>query len=151
MNLGRVQQGDWLPIHVVTTDANGVAAFPTDNTGAVVYPYLSIIDPTQTHQLLILDAAPLTALNRFDTNLTGRHLLWQRIGPEFPVGLYYAYIQWQAASATFNRRRLHSFQVVPGGNVKGAYTSLAYYERPHASFIVGQTDGGLLEARRNPQ
>lgn len=151
MNLGRVQPGDWLQIPVVTNDASGFAAFPTDNTGAAVWPYLCIIDPTKTHQLLVIADQPLPAINRFDSNLTGRHALWQRIGPEFPVGVYYCYIQWQAASATFNRRQIHTFQVVPGGDVKGAYTALTFYEQPQASFIVGQTDGGLLESRRNPK
>ena len=151
MNLGRFQQGDWLPIPVVTDNTSGSPAFPTDNAAAVVHPYLWIIDPTQTHQLLVLAEQPLAAISRFDSNLTGRHLLYQRIGPELPVGLYYVYLQWQAASATYNRRQVHTFQVVAGGDTKGAYTSLVFYERPHANFLVGQTDGGLLEARRNPQ
>ena len=151
MNLSRVQQGDWLLIPVVTANSSGAAAFPTDSGGAVVWPYLSIVDPTLSHQLLVLVDQPLTALSRFNSDLTGRHELWQRIGPEFPVGIYYVYIQWQAGSATFNRRRVYTFQVVAGGDTKGAYSAMTYYEQPQASWIVGQTDGGLLEARRNPK
>lgn len=151
MNLGSVQQGDWLAIPVLTDNTSGVAEFPTDNTGTVVYPYLTIIDPTKTHQPVVMADQPLTAINRFNSNVTGRHLLWQRIGPELPVGVYYCHLQWQSGSASINRRRVHSFQVVPGGNTKGAYTALTFYEKPHASFIVGQTDGGLLDVRRNPK
>jgi hypothetical protein len=151
MNLGRVQQGDWLQIPLVTVTSSGAVGFPTDNTGAIAWPMLSIIDPTKTHQQLVMTDQPLTAINRHDDNLKGRHALWQRIGPEFPVGVYYCYLQWQAGSATMNRRRVYVFQVVAGGDPKGAYTALAYYQQPQASFIVGQTDGGLLEARRNPK
>lgn len=151
MNLGRIQQGDWLNLSVVTDNTSGSAAFPTDAAGATVYPFYWIIDPALTHQKLIITEQPLTALDRFDSTLTGYHTAWQRIGPEFPTGIYYVYVQWQAASASYNRRRIHSFQVVPGGNVKGAYSALTFYDQPHASFLVGQTDGGLLEARRNPK
>lgn len=151
MNLGRVQQGDWLNVSVVTDNTSGNAAFPTDNTGAVVWPYLWIIDPTRTHQQVVLAEQPMPAIDRFDSTLTGYHSLQQRIGPELPTGTYYCVIQWQAASASYNRSRMHSFQVVAGGDTKGAYSSLAFYEQPHAAFLVGQTDGGLLEARRNPK
>lgn len=151
MFLGRVQQGDWLRIPVWTADASGFKAWPTDGSANTVFPYLWIIDPTKTHQMLILSEQPLTAVDRFDSTQTGYHALQQRIGPELPVGVYYCYLQWQAASASYNRRQIHVFQVVAGGNTKGAYTSITFYEKPQASWIVGQTDGGLLEARRNPK
>lgn len=151
MNLGRVQQGDWLQIPVVTFDSSGFAAWPTDGSGNVVYPYLCIIDPTQSHTQLVMSDQPLTAVNRFDSSITGLHALWQRIGPECPVGTYRCYVHWQAAASSSNRRHMDSFQVVAGGNVKGAYSAITFYEKPQASFIVGQTDGGLLEARRNPK
>lgn len=151
MNFGRVQQGDWLRIPVVTFDASGFAAWPTDGSANVVYPYLCIIDPTRTHALQVISDQPLTAVNRFDGSIAGLHSLWQRIGPEFPVGIYYCYTHWQAAASSSNRRRTDSFQVVAGGNVKGAYSAITFYDKPQASFIVGQTDGGLLEARRNPK
>ena len=150
MSLGRVQQGDWLTVPLWTEDSSGAVAFPTDNTGAVVWPFLSVIDATQTHQKLVLADQPMNAVSRFDTRLTGLHQLELRIGPELPVGTYHIWMEWQAGSATSNRMRLESFQVVAGGHPAGAYTSIHFYHRPQAVFIVGFTDGGRLEARRNP-
>lgn len=151
MNLGRYQQGDWIPITVITDDASGNTSWPTDASGATVYPFVSILNPSLTHQSVVIADQGMPALNRDDANLLGYHRIWQRLGPEFPVGQYIVRVGWQSGSNSENRAVVHTFRVVAGGDDAGSYIAMTEYRVPHANHIVGFTDGGRLESRRNPR
>ena len=45
----------------------------------------------------------------------------------------------------------YPFEVLPCGDGRGTYISSYFYERPHASFLLGQYDGGRLDFRKNPR
>lgn len=151
MNLGRVQQGDWLRIPVWTQNTTPAPAWPTDGSGNVVFPHFTIISPVLAHQVLVIQDAVMTAVKRGESAQLGHHYADQRIGPEFPAGFYYVLVDWQVASASVNRACLHIFEVVAGGDANGAYTALHCYEQPQATFLVGQLDSGRLDVRRNPK
>ena len=46
---------------------------------------------------------------------------------------------------------LHHLEVVPSGNEKGTYINSYVYERPQATFLMGQYDSNTIDFRRNPR
>lgn len=76
------------------------------------------------------------------------------IGPgygtvSFTAGNWYA-VLYEWSSGGSNYAKVDRFYVLPGGDCKGAYTALTFYERPHADFLVGATENGTVEKRRGP-
>lgn len=67
----------------------------------------------------------------------------------FSAGDYCAHMEWEEGGTA--NARIMPFTVQPGSpSSKGVYHSLFYYDRPHAKFLVGATEDGTLEYRRNP-
>lgn len=46
---------------------------------------------------------------------------------------------------------IHHLEVLPSGNPKGTYLNSFLYERPQASFLLGQYDSDTLDFRKNPR
>lgn len=146
MYLGRFQQGDWVTIPVVCRDSSRSPILPTDGAGDSVPAWINIYD--KNHRLVVR-ARAATPKNR----LRAKGLLEteQRIGPEFlDEGLYTVLVEWSDGSYSATGADLHSFEVIPGGDPAGTYISLTFYRRPHANYVIGLTDGGLVDWRKNP-
>lgn len=135
--LGDYQLGDWISLDVVTSNASGVPTAPT------TCPTLTIIDASGTSVLSRLIPPVLLG------SKTGLFGFQQPLDSNFSAQQYFALIEWTVGS--FDGKQISSFEVVAGGNNKGAYDSIHFYDRPHADFIVGKTDIGTLETRRNPR
>ena len=134
MNLGRYQLGMWVPLQLWCS------------TEPDVPPFVSIYDSTGRRVLADKQLAP-----RNKAVLTGNYIAEHRLGPEFEPGLYHVLYEYRISSATENRSRLDSFSVIAGGQASGAYVGMHFFSTPQADFVVGVTDGGRLEARRNPR
>lgn len=46
---------------------------------------------------------------------------------------------------------VHHLEVLPSGNPKGTYLNSYLYEKPQASFLLGQYDSDTLDFRKNPR
>lgn len=136
IGLGRFQLGDWLPIQMVTYDETRQPVAPT------AAPVMTIYDASGTATLSRsippMHVGVKTGLFKFE----------QPLNSDFSAQQYFAHVSW--TEGTHDGAELFAFRVVAGGNNKGAYDSLYFYSRPHADFIVGKTDMGTLETRRNP-
>lgn len=87
------------------------------------------------------------------------------LGSDIPVGQCVAITEyvskWERIRPSTGKRyplvteRTHSFnypfKVVPSGDPRGTYLSSYFYNRPHASFLLGQYDGDTLDSRKNPK
>lgn len=141
MDLGTYQLGDWLTLQVVTGEP---PAWPTDASGNRVFPELSIVDENGDFVTRGEKLVPVSGK-------LGFHLLSRGLGPEFTVGHYVAFIEWQESSDTLNRATAGVFTVRAGGDTRGAIVGIHHYRTPRADFVVTQSDTGVLETRRGPQ
>ena len=71
-----------------------------------------------------------------------------RKSAHFAVGTYCARITY-AVSGT-NMVQLQIFEVAAGGDARGAYTSLAWFDIPSSSYMIAGTESGTLEYQSNP-
>ena len=133
--LGRYQLGDFLPL---TVQCRNSSKAPVDPTSAVT---LTIYDSSL---VTVLNSEPLPPKDI--ANLTGIFEAEMQIDSLFSEGIYFAMHEWSGGG-----KALDTFEVIAGGNSTGGYVGIHFYERPGVEFIVGQTDGSTLEARRNPK
>ncbi len=66
----------------------------------------------------------------------------------FSVGHYSVAINFVAG---VNHLAVTHFEVVDGGNVAGAVVSMAFYQRPHANFLVQRLSSDQRYIGRNPR
>ena len=137
MNLGRYQLGDWVTIPVLTG-----TSWPVDGSSVRSIPTVTIFDENQ--DLVVVDEQVPPVVDQ-----TGLHILERQLGPEFAVGTYDVYVEWDDAGDTKTVHR--TLEVVAGGHSAGAYIGLNHYDGHNASYIQGMTDSGLVEARKGPQ
>lgn len=138
MNLGRYQQGDWLPIPVLTG-----TAWPLSSGSVRSIPSVTFIDESSDLVARDEDVTPVVLE-------TGLHTVERQLGPEFPAGRYTAIVSWNDAGASNNRSLLRTFEVVAGGDPGGAYVGLTYYAGHNADYILGMTDSGQIDTRKGP-
>lgn len=138
MYLGRFQLGEFVPLSL---DCRTTAATEVSPTAA---PTVSIY---KTNDTAVLDAKSLAPYIK--GQLTGHFRGEVFLNSSYSAGRYHGIFSWASGGSTY--RQEFSFEVVAGGNVKGEYIGLRYYRRPHADYVVGLTDGGVLEFRRNPR
>lgn len=146
---GRRQVGQFLYLSLTTRSSDkGLAATPT------AAPTISIYDK-DNNAVIKNKKIPLqdpTVENYFGIDQMLQCL--DSIGPgygtvEFTAGEWYVVLYKWAVSGS-NYAKVDTFYVLPGGNCKGAYTALEFYERPQSTFIVGATENGTVEKRRGP-
>lgn len=137
MYLGRYFQGQQVPLTLSATDQNGTPGLPGAAPTARVRGDAGVL---QVLALPILDRYGATGL--FQTLLT--------LGSSFPAGRYRVSYHWTQGGFTGTTEDV--FEVAPGGDAAGAIISMAWYERPHANFLILQTDpsSGQLLFGRNP-
>ena len=147
VNGGRLQLGQFIHLTVSTVDGSGV---PTNPTSA---PTITIYDSSDNR---IINAKPIapqginrTGLFGIDLMLSCQSTLGVGYGSvEFTSGQYVVLYKWTIGGT--ERRAIDRFEILPGGNCKGAYTALEFYERPQADYLVGATEDGTVETRRGP-
>lgn len=116
-------------------------SWPVDGSSVRSIPTLTVFDSNQ--DLVVVDEQVPPVVNQ-----TGLHILERQLGPEFTVGTYDAYVEWNDAGSTKTVHR--TFEVVAGGHPAGAYIGLNHYDGHNAAYLQGMTDGGRVEARKGP-
>lgn len=142
MFIGDFRLGDWVPFSLKTGDT--VPSWPTDASGNRVFPKISIFDANGDYVTRDELMAPIATE-------TGLHILNRALGPEFSAGRYTVLYQWQIGSNTVNRQDASSFNIVAGGDSRGAIVGIHSYRTPRGTFVVTQSDSGTLEKRRGPK
>lgn len=173
MYLGRIRQGEWLRIYQPKTSAPGRGA-PSE----VSYPLPDVPDWTgETEFIEGVNNPTLTVIDHDGNKVVDSkrmHLLDSQInnclfvadlyiGDDIPVGVCTARTEYeslwhkQSLMPTTSQSKLQvyatlsTFEVVPSGSGKGTYQTAFMYERPQATFLLGQHDDGSLDFRRNPR
>ena len=136
MYLGRYRKGDWLPVSVQCT--NNLAILTPDAA-----PVLRFYTPS--FSFMFSRTMPLRAPGRRN----GLFEIEQFLGSDFAEGVHHGHVSYSSGGNNF--ADLFRFEVVPSGHQSGSYINLHFYEKPHASFVVGQLDVDLLEFRKNPE
>lgn len=139
MWLGRKILGEWLRIPVRSLDASRDEIAPTTAPTYSIYPNSETVISTANDVTM-----PALAVG----TLTGWHQAEHLLDSGFSAGRHVVLVEYASAGHTGTEE--HSFEIVAGGNNKGAYIALAHYRTPHADFIVGQLDDGTTEFRKNP-
>ncbi len=135
MDLGRYRQGEPIMLTVLCTDGDDVAFEP----GAP--PVVKVYNDAAVQQLL----GSMALLDRYrQPGWCGYR--WRLAGQG--VGHYSVSFQYLAGLATFTKTAV--FEVVKGGHPDGAVLAMHHYERPHAAFLVHQTESGTRVFGRNP-
>lgn len=139
--LGRWQQGEFLPLSVVTTKPGREPEDPQAEPVATIY----------------LDGTSLTRVRQVTMHAhdrgaaDGAFRLSLFLGAEFSVGgRYLVVIRWTTAAGV-SRCQVGTFYLLPGGSADGAVIGMAFVARPDANHLVLQTDSGRLLRGRNPR
>lgn len=124
-----------VPLTLLCVDQNGTPSLPSSAPSVTVRadgaPIASIFLP-------VLDKPAATGLFQYPLTL----------GSPYPPGRYRATYHWTVGG--FLGTHEDNFEVVAGGDAAGAIIAMAWYERPHANFLVMQTDNGTLLFGRSP-
>ena len=134
--LGGFQVGDVVPVTVQCHDGSRV---PTDPSAAPTVRVYSAAGST-----IETDLKMSRHPHRGETGL---FLLRLFLDGDYSEGHYEVRVAYTVSVA---RRPRFRFQVLPGGNAKGAYRALAYYDKTGGDYLVGETDSNELEIRRGP-
>ncbi len=139
MFLGRFQLGDFLPLTVQAMTSSGEVA-PTAAPNYTIYDSSdAIVTGADDVKMPPLDKAVRT----------GWFAAEHRLNSAFSTGRYNVRIEWASSGSNYGRE--YSFEVVAGGNATGAYVGAEFFTPAHGNFIVGLSDGGTLESRKNPR
>lgn len=112
----------------------------------------ALTDPSAAPQLTILDYSGSIAIEartvpRIGT-ATGLFGFDEFVGSSYSAGFYHALLAWKIGGSQYGV--LIPFEVLPSGDAKGCFTSLYFYDRPQAQYVVGNTESGVLEYHSNP-
>lgn len=140
---GRFQLGGFVDLDLLCTDSNGDPVAPDDA------PTVTIYDDTGTPVKTDLKMPPK------GINKTGYFGLVVFLDSDFSTGPHIAKYSWDDGGGAHEGGKIESFTIKAGGHSSGAYIGLEWYDRPHASFLVGalekpSTSSGTIEWRRNP-
>lgn len=139
--LGRHQQGEFLPLAVVTTTPAGAAEDPRAEPVATFY--------RDGGSLTLVRQVTLFAHDRGAVVGAFRASLF--LGAEFSTaGRYLVVIRWTTADGVA-RCTTATFYLLPGGSADGAVIGMVFVSRPDANNLVMQTDSGRMLRGRNPR
>jgi hypothetical protein len=134
---GLYQLGDFVNLAVLTTDSAGLPAAPDAAPKVDIYDSSSVVVAGQG----------VPAIDR--TIVTGLFGLRLPLDGKFSPGQYTAVYRWTVGA--FSGQETDTFEVLPGGHPDGAVVAAFYLDKPHARFIVQQTDAGKIVRGRNPE
>ena len=133
--IGRYQLGGWVPLTIECYDSS------SDDSASDTAPEFTVYNASGTE---VANGRLRHEVGDEDHVYTGE----VRLTSSFAAGMYW--VLFEFTDGLFTGQELQNFEVVGGGNSSGAYIALHAYEAPHANILVGQLDGGTLEARKNP-
>jgi hypothetical protein len=136
MFLGRVTQGQFLPIPVTTRDG-GTPYAPT------AAPLVTIYNSTGT-KIALYGMPPVDK-----GAITGLFVAIIRMNSLYPVGKYRLAVNFTANSVP--KLVVGHFEVVDGGHADGAVNSMYFYPRPHSNFLVEKLDSNQRLLLTNPR
>jgi hypothetical protein len=134
--LGSFKLGEVVPIQHQVVGASFAPANPTS---------------APTYSVYAADGTEVEADKRIPVlgvGNTGLFLARQFLDSDYSEGRYCVRIESVVSGTT--RVELQYFNVRPGGNAKGAYKAVTFYDKTGGEYVVGETDSGDLEIRRGP-
>lgn len=137
MDHGRRQLGTRLDLWLQCVDGAGAPAMPDD------VPQLKIWDAAGD---LTLDTR-MPVFDRFKS--VGLFHLEAFLGAGYAAGKYNLSMTYVADG--YHGIETGTFEIVGGGHQDGSVVGTYFYHRPHADFIVKQTETGTISRGRNPK
>jgi hypothetical protein len=134
--LGQYQLGDRLPIRVFCSDSDDLPVEPDEAPRACLRNASGVAVPDLWIPPLNRSGSP--GLFQYPLHLDAR----------FSTGYYAVEISWKVSGSP--RATVVQFQIVAGGDPEGAVLSMYAFSRPHAEFLVYQTDSAKIHKGRNP-
>lgn len=135
MDLGDFQLGHTLRVYVRTTDGTSPAV-PDDCPQMKVFAGTTL---KKNVKMPVLDPDEMTGLFYYPLFL----------GTEFDTGQHSIEITWSVGS--YSGVDIQHFAVVAGGDADGRVTSMTFFHRPHADFVVHGLETGSIKKGRNPR
>lgn len=139
MTQRRYQLGTYLPLSVFTESKTTPRTAGTQDAA----PTYSVYDSSGTS---VVTNQPLPQHGLGESGLYGMDLF---LGSAYAAGDYCVLYKWNEGGVA--NKRIMPFTVIAGAaSDSGVVTSLYYYDRPHADFLIAGMEDGTLEYRRNP-
>lgn len=136
MNLGRLQLGTTLELHLLTRNADHTPSVPDDCPQVLVKNAAGTI--LVNKEMPVRDRYTSTGLFHFPLFL----------GNEFATGYYEILYFWRVGG--YYGFQQDTFEIVAGGHADGEITNAHFYQRPHAGFLVQSLETGRVAVGRNP-
>ena len=135
---GRKRLGEFLTLGVSCVSPSNHRLAVTPDAA----PQITILQPGGA---VAVAARPMPA---WGNGKVGQFGFGEFLGSAYAVGNYLALITYAVSGTHMVATRL--FSVIEGGNAAGAYTSLAWYDRPEAQYLVGNLENGTLQYNSQP-
>lgn len=136
--LGRYQMGQTIPLYLPCHTAAKQLSLPD------LPPQLKVFDASKNlveqHLMPIEDRYVVTGWFRFPLFL----------GRLYSTGYYSVVYYYTTGGKTYNGLDTDCFEVVGGGDVRGAVIGTYFYDRPEARYIVQGLESGSIIKGRNP-
>jgi len=126
-----------VPLYIGTVDASGDLTLPDAVPQAKIFTGTTFIE---SKLVPVEDRYVLTGW--FRATLFLGHLY----SPGFYTVVYY----YSTGSGAFNGLATDNFEIVPGGDARGAVIGTYFYARPEANYIVQGLESGSIIKGRNP-
>lgn len=133
--LGRFQLGADVPLFLRCRDASLTPTQPDAPPQAKVFSGTTVVE---ARLMPVCDQKYVAGQFRLPLRLT-------RI---YSVGRYQ--VVYYYAKGSFHGLHTDDFEIVPGGDARGAISSAYFLERPEASYVVQGTEEGAILVGRNP-
>lgn len=137
MYLGRYQLGATLHLELPCRDLNKQAVLPDKP------PQLKVFNGTT-----LVEAKLMPIQDRYVVTGLFRSTLF--LGRLYAVGQYQVVYYYHSTATGYYGLHHDNFEVVAGGDVRGAVVGTYFYERPEASYIVQGLESGSIIKGRNP-
>ncbi len=131
MNGGRFFAGAFVPIAVFAKEAD---ALPDAAPTVRVYRGATLV---------------FTASMPVADRINGLFVLEKQLDATFTAGHYAAHVSYTLAGSP--RVAIFYFESLGGDGAAGAVVSMAFYDRPHARFLVQRLDSNIRRLVRNPR
>ncbi len=133
--LGRKQLGQEMAVTLTAVDADDAPGWPT------AAPVVDIWNGST----LVLSGK---AMPKVDGAATGFFRLNLFLNERFSTGYHEAVVRWTLNG--FLGVQTQRFEIITGGDARGAIIALFHHEMPQERYLVAQTDGGQLLKLKRP-
>lgn len=139
--LGRFQQGQEIPLTVQCTDAADSPDIPSAQPEVKIWRDGATPTVIEVRKLGAYNQGVIDGLFRLPLFLG-----WQYSA----AGRYLVVFKWIDSNSVAHTR-CAAFTLNAGGDAVGSTIGLHYVERPNASYLIRQTDAGVLIRSKNPR